>query len=106
MRYTIINKGDSILRDAHIAMWSDPDLGDPTDDLVGCDTTLSLGFCYNSGRMLSTGDAPPAVGYVFLSGPRVGLPAVSLPMTAFSGYATGDDPNFALAAYYYMQGCQ
>jgi len=104
LRYKIIDKGDSTLRDAYVSLWADPDLGDPADDLVGCDTSLSLGFCYNAGPDAVYGSAPPAVGYMLLQGPRVGSPERCLPMTAFSGYASGRDPGFALAAYYYMQG--
>ena len=104
LRYKIIDKGDSTLRDAHVSLWADPDLGDPADDLVGCDTSLSLGFCYNAGPDAVYGSAPPAVGYMLLQGPRVGSPSRFLPMTAFSRYVSGSDPGFALATYYYMQG--
>ena len=59
----------------YVAQWSDPDVGSPFDDLIGCDTLLSLGFAYN----FNNNDAeynffslpPPAVGYDFFAGPSV-----------------------------------
>ena len=55
-----------------IVQWADPDLGTSTDDFAGCDTTLNLGYAYNSGPTDGTysglGLAPPAVGYDFFSG--------------------------------------
>jgi hypothetical protein len=56
----------------YIVQWADPDVGNSTDDFAGCDTTLNLGYAYNSGAndaaYASIGLAPPAVGYVFLQG--------------------------------------
>ena len=43
------NKGEDQIDDMYISLWDDPDLGYAGDDFVGCDTTLSLGFCYNDG---------------------------------------------------------
>jgi len=47
LKFRIINKGVNNLDSTYISIWADPDLGDASDDLVGCDTTLSLGYCYN-----------------------------------------------------------
>ena len=33
-------------------MYADPDLGDASDDLIGCDTLLNSGFIYNNGSRL------------------------------------------------------
>ena len=56
----------------YIVQWADPDVGNSTDDFAGCDTTLNLGYAYNSGATDATyaglGLAPPAVGYDFLQG--------------------------------------
>ncbi len=46
----VINKGPASIDSAYIGIWDDPDVGDYTDDFVGCDTTLALGFCYNDGE--------------------------------------------------------
>lgn len=80
-RVRLIYKGTEATPDtAHIdsmfiAQWADPDLGAYSDDFAGCDSTLQIGFAYNS----SSFDAlfaqfnliPPAVGYALLQGPIV-----------------------------------
>ena len=48
LEYTIVNKGSNTLDSAFVSLWSDVDLGLFTDDLAGCDTTLGLGYVYNS----------------------------------------------------------
>jgi len=74
----LINKGSSDLTDAYISLWSDPDVGDYANDLVGVDTTLSLMFAYNGeaddGDYAAFGLAPAAVGYDFFAGPIVESP--------------------------------
>ena len=59
----------------YIGQWVDPDVGYAGDDLVGCDTTLSLGYGYNSTsqdqKFMEYKLYPPAIGYVFLQGPIV-----------------------------------
>lgn len=119
VRYIIINKGGNNLEDAYISCWADPDLGDAGDDFVGCDTSLSLGYCYNDGSDATYGDAPPACGYDFFQGPIVPSPGDSawvsskgiyiqdyrnLPMTSFNKYINGTDPKNAQQTYNYMQG--
>lgn len=80
-KFKLIYKGtpttpaNATIDDMYLTQWSDPDLGDAGDDYAGCDTTLSLGYVYNS----TTDDteykkyniAPPASGYDFLQGPLV-----------------------------------
>jgi len=56
----------------YICQWSDTDVGNNTDDFSGCDTTLNLGYTYNS-RDLDLAYTkfdlnPPAVGYSFIQG--------------------------------------
>ncbi|MBN1448902.1 MAG: T9SS type A sorting domain-containing protein [Bacteroidetes bacterium] len=70
-KYTVINKGSQDLEEAYFAQWSDPDLGDAGDDLVGIDTTLSLGYCYNGLAVDGVYGIPPAIGYDFFQGPVV-----------------------------------
>ena len=74
----LINKGSKDLLDAYISMWSDPDIGDYTNDFVGVDTSLSLMFGYNGvaedGDYNAFGLAPAAVGYDFFAGPIVESP--------------------------------
>ena len=110
MKFKFINKGGNRLDSTYVSLWADPDLGDAGDDLVGCDTALSLGYCYNSGVDAIYGAAPPAVGFDFFQGPivarrsdrfglflrRSGTRAMKkLGMTAFSKYINGEDPQAA-----------
>jgi len=117
-KYTLINKGSLTLKDMNLAYWSDPDLGNASDDYVGCDTLLNLGYSYNGDNNDEWyyGSPPPAVGYVFLQGPTVSATEndsakflgswrsgyKNLPMTAFILYigaaATSFiDPNLGVA---------
>lgn len=74
----LINKGSKDLLEAYISMWSDPDIGDYTNDFVGVDTSTSLMFGYNGvaddGDYSAFGLAPAAVGYDFFAGPIVESP--------------------------------
>jgi hypothetical protein len=103
VKWLVINKGANTLDSAFVSVWSDPDLGGATDDLVGCDTTLSLGYCYNATNSDNQyGATPPAVGYDFFKGPTVsGIP---LPMTSFNKYINGTDPSSQVETYNYMTG--
>ena len=102
-RYRIINKGVNALNNAFVSQWSDPDLGGATDDLVGCDTTLSVGFIYNATNTDEQyGAQSPCVGYDFLQGPRVG--GVPLGLVSFNKYPNGGGPQDSTETYNYMQG--
>jgi hypothetical protein len=74
-KYRIINKGNKAVDSMFLGYWSDPDLGDGSDDFVGCDTILNLGYCYNGdnddggGSGSTYGNPPPAVGYKLVQGP-------------------------------------
>ena len=74
-KYKLIYKGSQPLEDTWFGIFVDPDVGDASDDLVGSDTTLGLGFAYNGDNndagFDGYGDQPPAVGYDFFQGPRV-----------------------------------
>jgi hypothetical protein len=94
------------LQNMYVSLWADPDLGGSSDDLVGCDTTLSLGYCYNATNSDQIyGAAPPAVGYDFFLGPRTPL-GDTLGLTSFNKYINGTDPASSDATYNYMQGLQ
>lgn len=117
MKFQFINKGGETLESTFVSIWSDPDLGNAGDDLVGCDTTLSLGYCYNDGTDDIYGGAPPAVGFDFFQGPIVPdsgnvahvsgreIPDyMNLPMTSFAKYINGEDPRSADQTYAFMTG--
>lgn len=103
----------------YVCQWSDPDLGNAGDDLLGTDSLLSLGYCFNGNAV----DAeyrgfnlpPPAVGYDFLAGPLYNAPGDSAvfdlkrvygkanrPMSSFSYFSAGSpysDPPTGTGAY-------
>jgi hypothetical protein len=75
-RYLLVNKTDVLgapetFEDMYISMWSDPDVGNSTDDFAGSDTLLSLSYAYNSSATDATYDPlpPPAAGFDFFQGP-------------------------------------
>lgn len=118
-KYKIINKSNTTFNNMIVSMWSDIDDGNATDDFSGCDTNLSLGYCYNANATDATYSPlpPPAVGFDFFQGPKVagvagqdlnkngvddaldyaivngakvGPGFINLPMTAFYYFANGD----------------
>lgn len=72
-KYKFTNRSGGTITDFYVSQWCDPDLGNAGDDLVGCDTTLSMGYVYNGGDTdddyAAFGLAPAAVGYDFFQGP-------------------------------------
>ena len=76
VRYRVTYKRDNPTRldSVFFSLWADIDIGDVNDDLVGCDTTLALGYNYNSGTDTVFGNNPPAIGITLLQGPPVYLP--------------------------------
>lgn len=69
----IINRSSTILTEAYMAQWVDPDLGQAADDFVGCDVPRGLGICYNGDDddegIIGYGPNPPSVGVDFFEGP-------------------------------------
>lgn len=111
-RYRVINRSGNTIDDTYLSVFSDPDLGDATDDLVGYDAELSMGFVYNSDNddtgSTGYGTSPPAAGYDFFQGPIVN--GDTLGATGFSYFenlSTGGptvDPSTGEGMYYFMQG--
>ncbi|MFI5371442.1 MAG: T9SS type A sorting domain-containing protein [Candidatus Eisenbacteria bacterium] len=101
--YKIVNKGGNTLDSTYVSLWSDPDDGSPVDDLVGCDTTLGVGFVYNSTNSdLVYGAQPPSVGYDFIHGPVTA--GDTLGLTSFNKYTNGTDPDSFPKTYNLMKG--
>ncbi len=75
-RYQFISRNSGNIEGTYISLWSDPDLGQYTDDYVGSDPALGLGFVYNGDNndegAAGYGSLPPALGYDFFQGPLVG----------------------------------
>ncbi len=129
-RYRIVHKGAKPLKDAYVALFLDPDIGQSTDDDAGCDSTLDLGFAFNADSADNKyGTGVPAVGCGFLRGPLVDSPGSTahlpdgtvltgkrvLGMTSFFPWLCGSpvpgmngpglqDSTGAVQAYFFMQG--
>lgn len=99
-------KGSLYIDSMYVGQWADPDIGDGFDDLVGCDSTLSLAFAFNSSpddaQFQRYNVAPPAIGYSFLQGPAV----VSAGDTALIDFKRrGGFKNIGMSSFaYYASG--
>lgn len=76
--YKIYNHSNSTYSETYLGMFHDFDLGDYSDDFVGCDVGRNIAYVYNgdandgSSPIPTTGTFganPPAEGIVFLAGP-------------------------------------
>lgn len=72
-RYQFHYKGIAPLDSAYVGFFNDPDLGEFSDDYIGSDTTLGMGYVYNADDLDEEyyGPAPPALGLSLLQGPIV-----------------------------------
>ena len=84
---------DSKIDSMYICQFVDTDLGFYADDFLGCDTSLNLGYCYNSSNhdaifngLLS---APPAIGYSILND---------------ASYKTGNSSDSAIVNFKWIHG--
>ncbi|MCX6151943.1 MAG: T9SS type A sorting domain-containing protein [Ignavibacteriales bacterium] len=67
-KYKIVNKSKQYVKDMYFGYWAYLNIGDGRDDYCGCDTTLNLGYGYNSdGNDIEYGNTPPAVGFEFIN---------------------------------------
>lgn len=106
LRFRMINKGGNQIDSMFVSVWSDPDLGEFTDDLVGCDVPLSVGYVYNATNDDAIyGNTPPVVGYDFFKGPT-GYLGTELGLTSFNKYSNeaGGDPDQFVQVYNFMRG--
>jgi hypothetical protein len=104
IRYRIINKGTQQLDDVIVTLWTDPDLGGASDDLVGYDPGLEMVYAYNATNNDPIyGATPPAVGVMLLQGPTNAF-GDSIPVSAATMFINGTDPSSADESYNYMRG--
>ncbi|NQT63659.1 MAG: hypothetical protein HQ556_11920 [Candidatus Marinimicrobia bacterium] len=119
---TLVNKGGQPIDSAYFTYWTDPDIGNASDDMGGCDPNLSMAYFYNGlAHDQVYGLTPPAVGYTILRGPlveslgdtvQVGgfsyddkrLLGMTASILFFKSTAAFDDPEHVSEAYYYSQG--
>lgn len=92
---TLTNKSKNNLKNTWLGTWLDPDLGEYSDDFIGCDTTRNLAICYNGDALddpsndpdkpTGYGKNPPFLGVQILDGisNEVGL---KLGMSSFVYY--------------------
>ena len=121
VNWVVINKSKHDWMHLYIGITVDPDLGNPNDDFIGCDTSLGLGYVYNGENMDGTGNGvsygldPPSFGMDYFTSPvnHSVDPPDTLGMTSFvyftntstAGPTCEKDPNGeALPAYYLLQG--
>lgn len=122
-RYRLIYKGASYtpptarIESMYVAKWVDPDIGDYSDDFVGCSPEINFGYAYNARPydvdFQKAKSIPPVVGYALLQGPRVTRPGetakwdlrdlsgyANLPMTTFTYFGNSDrSADYTLGAY-------
>lgn len=99
--YKVQNKSTATYNNAYVGLFSDFDLGNPTDDYVGSDPARNLVYGYNGDDTDEAGSfspgygvQPPAFGAVLLQGPRAdadGLDAAADPLLPdFNGFYESD----------------
>ncbi len=98
-RFVLINKSGHPIDSMFIGQWSDPDVGQYYNDLIGCDSVLNLAFAYSpyEDELFRIINLPtPAAGYVLLQGPRVPSPGDSavFKMRTIAGFRNISMTNF------------
>jgi hypothetical protein len=86
--YEMINRSTFTLTETYFGQWVDADLGNSSDDYVGCDASRGLGYCYNGDNddenangIEGYGQTPPAVGVDFFEGPYADDDGIDNPLT-------------------------
>ncbi len=72
-RYNVINRSNQDYKDVVIGTWTDPDVGNNTDDYVGSHVTQNMGFAYNGDAndegLWGYGINAPMISTVILDAP-------------------------------------
>ena len=107
----LTNRGFNDIVDCYMGQWVDADLGNYSDDYVGCDVGRSLGYCYNGDDddegVLGYGLNPPTVGVDYFEGPTDN--GTELGLSTFMYYNNDSDPirgnpDVAIEFYNLLQG--
>jgi len=61
LHYRVFNRGTLSYSNFKLGMWWDPDVGNPSDDYVGCDTVNNMMYVYNADNNYE--NSGPAQGY-------------------------------------------
>ncbi|MCF8260846.1 MAG: T9SS type A sorting domain-containing protein [Melioribacteraceae bacterium] len=100
-KFTVINYSGQDISEMYFCWWSDPDVGGAGDDFVGCDTTLSLSYCFNGGASdAQYGNTPPAVGFDFFQGPIVAGTAADT--AVFNNAKVPGMKNLGMSAHFFF----
>lgn len=107
----ITNRSFDEIRQCYFGQWVDADLGNYSDDYVGCDVSRNLGFCYNGDDddegILGYGLNPPSVGTTFFEGPRDSA-GNEIGLTKFvyynNDFSINGNPTTAEHYYGYLRG--
>ncbi len=103
--YEITNKSAQLYHDFYLGMWRDTDIGNYSDDYVGCDTTIGIAFGYNGDANDETsvgyGLNPPAFGSLLL--PNGAVDHMSGAMYYENDFSIRGNPETAQHFYGYMQ---
>lgn len=85
--YTIYNRSTFTLNDCYFGQWADFDIGNWTDDYVGCDVSRGTFYVYNGdnfdedGGATGYGASPPFQGVTFLKGAKQDDDGIDNPFT-------------------------
>lgn len=105
--FEITKKTPNPLFDTYMGFFVDPDLGDATDDWVGCDTVRDMGYVYNANATDGEYPEPPITAIDYFEGP-LDDNGVQLGMSSFVYFnnATGpqSDPDVAAEFRNYQTG--
>ncbi|MDD5361353.1 MAG: T9SS type A sorting domain-containing protein [Ignavibacteria bacterium] len=108
IKFEIINKSADNWNSTFFSVFCDMQIGDPSDDFMGCDSTGQFAYGYNSDNMDGTGSPPsygqnpPAAGIILLQGAVKKNSGINMKMTSFvplngsapcEGFPTGLYPN-------------
>lgn len=101
----ITNKSSNNYTQVYIGVWLDVDIGNFSDDYVGSDTSLGLGFAYNGAPTDPTaygyGTNPPAMGTIFLDNGKIGKSTNF--MYYENDFSLRGNPESAVHYYNYMR---
>lgn len=102
----IIQRAEPVVDSLAFGFWADFDIGNPTDDFIGCDPALDYFYAYNgsitdppSSSSAGYGSHPPAQGMVFLSHELSAHLSMNVSANAINGH-----PYEPKDYYHYMRG--
>jgi hypothetical protein len=104
VRYRILNTGiyNDKLENVYFGAWSDPDIGDPNDDVVGVDVPRNAGYAYGNQPDAQYGNQVPCFMIDLLSGPRAYIDGVTY--IDLNGNGVYDEGEIALDTAYSHRG--